>query len=56
MKKDLKTLASRKLTLTKETLRNLEDSKLEAVAGGDPSRKYTNCGSCGIACTIDTCV
>lgn len=45
----------KKLTLSKETLRGLDTEKLAEVAGGDPSRKYTNCGSCGIACTAISC-
>jgi hypothetical protein len=45
----------KKLTLSKETLRGLDTEKLAEVAGGDPSNKYTNCGSCGIACTAISC-
>jgi natural product precursor len=51
MKKQVK-----KLTLNKETLRTLDESQMHEVAGGDPSHKYTKCGSCGIACTVDTCI
>jgi hypothetical protein len=48
-----------KLTLHKETLRSLEENRMLEVAGGKPtngngcSANYTECGSCGIACTID---
>lgn len=53
-----------KLTLSKETLRSLDQNRLSAVAGGvtfdncnskQPgcNTQYTNCGSCGIACTVD---
>jgi len=48
MKKSIK-----KLALAKETLRNLNEDQMTDVAGGVPSRKYSDCGSCGIACTID---
>ena len=50
MKKQVK-----KLTLNRETLRDLDENRMSEVAGGDPSRKYTNCGSCGIACTVIDC-
>jgi hypothetical protein len=46
----------KKLTLSKETVRSLDAGKLAEVAGGDPSNKYTNCGSCGIACTAISCI
>ena len=54
-----------KLTLNKETLRNLDESRMSNVAGAatnnfncytktpDCYTQYTYCGSCGIACTID---
>jgi hypothetical protein len=55
MKKSLK-----KLTLTKETLRSLEEGQMSGIGGGDPETRrpvcytqYTYCGSCGIACTVD---
>jgi hypothetical protein len=55
MKKSLK-----KLTLTKETLRSLEEGQMSGIGGGDRQTKrpdcytqYTYCGSCGIACTVD---
>ena len=50
MKKQIK-----KLTLNRETLRDLDENRLHEVAGGVPSHKYTNCGSCGIACTVIDC-
>ena len=50
-----------KLTLHKETLRSMADSQLQ-VAGGAPTQgvgcytaRYTDCGSCGIACTAIDC-
>ena len=46
----------KKLSLNKETLRSLEEGQMLKVAGADPSHKYTNCGSCGIACTVVSCV
>ena len=53
-----------KLTLNKETLRSLDESRMSAVAGAatlqgcntrtpDCFTQYTYCGSCGIACTVD---
>jgi len=49
-----------KLALNKETLRSLEENHMQHVAGGQPTRgvvcytaNYTDCGSCGIACTVD---
>ena len=40
----------RKLTLSRETLRNLADEPLRDVDGGQPS--ISTCPSCGIACTV----
>ena len=49
MKKSLK-----KLTLTRETLRALEESAIQAVVGGVSAR---TCGSpCSAACTVTPCV
>jgi hypothetical protein len=48
MKKALK-----KLTLAKETLRSLDVSQVAGVVGGATSKKYSDCGSCGIACTVN---
>jgi natural product precursor len=52
-----------KLSLNKETLRSLEESRMSQVAGGTPTKaaacytaNYTDCGSCGIACTAIDCV
>ena len=53
-----------KLTLNKETLRSLDESRMPEVAGAatqgacatktpDCYTQYTYCGSCGIACTVD---
>jgi hypothetical protein len=53
-----------KLTLNKETLRSLDESRMSGVAGAKTfnvcntneatcNTQYTNCGSCGIACTVD---
>jgi hypothetical protein len=51
-----------KLSLNKETLRSLEESRMSQVAGAAPTRgvgcytaNYTDCGSCGIACTAIDC-
>ena len=50
-----------KLTLHKETLRSLAENQMQNVAGGDRTRgancsaNYTDCGSCGIACTAIDC-
>jgi hypothetical protein len=55
-----------KLTLNKETLRSLDESRMPEVAGGatqggcytktpDCYTQYTYCGSCGIACTAIDC-
>jgi len=50
MKKTLK-----KLSLNKETLRNLNEEQLNEVAGGKRSVVYSECPdkSCGIACTLE---
>jgi natural product precursor len=53
MKKNIK-----KLVLSKETLRNLNEEQLNDVAGGDKSVQYSRCPdlSCGIGCTYNgTC-
>lgn len=52
MKKSIK-----KLALSKETLRNLNEEQLNDVAGGNNSRVYSECPdkSCGIACTYVDC-
>jgi hypothetical protein len=50
MKKSIK-----KLTLAKETLRNLNEDQIADVVGGAPSKRYSDCGSCGIACTVIDC-
>ena len=50
MKKNFK-----KLALSKETLRDLNDEKLAAVAGQATSAQYSRCDSCGIACTVISC-
>jgi hypothetical protein len=54
-----------KLTLNKETLRSLDESRMAGVAGAGQTfnvcntrevncnTQYTNCGSCGIACTVN---
>jgi hypothetical protein len=51
-----------KLSLNKETLRSLADNQMLNVAGGTPTKaaacytaNYTDCGSCGIACTAIDC-
>ena len=53
---------AKRLTLSKETLRNLESDRMAGVEGGiSPSRRpncttskeYSLCETCGIACTID---
>jgi ribosomal protein S14 len=48
MKKTVK-----KLSLSRETLRNLNEELL-GIAGGavDTSLQYSRCASCGIACTV----
>lgn len=50
MKKSL-----RKLTLAKETLRSLDENQIIDVVGGVKSKNYSDCGSCGIACTAINC-
>ena len=53
MKKSIK-----KLTLAKETLRNLNEEQLENVGGAAvKSKRYSECPdlSCGIACTYINC-
>jgi hypothetical protein len=49
MKKSIK-----KLALAKETLRNLNEDQMGNVAGGI-TKRYSDCGSCGIACTVIDC-
>jgi hypothetical protein len=49
MKKSIK-----KLALAKETLRNLNEDQIANVAGGI-TKRYSDCGSCGIACTVIDC-
>jgi len=49
MKKSIK-----KLALAKETLRNLNEDQIANVAGGI-TKRYSDCGSCGIACTYVDC-
>jgi hypothetical protein len=49
MKKSIK-----KLALAKETLRNLNEEQIANVAGGI-TKRYSDCGSCGIACTVIDC-
>lgn len=54
MKKQIK-----KLSLNRETLRSLTETDLSAADGGkDKSLQYSRCinNSCGIACTVDTCI
>jgi hypothetical protein len=43
MRKQLKT---KKMTLNRETLRQLEESRLREVDGGTATRLRTECGSC----------
>lgn len=52
MKKSIK-----KLALSKETLRNLNEDQLNEAAGGRKSDVYSEClnKSCGIACTYVDC-
>lgn len=54
MKKNNKNL---KLSLNKETLRSLADNQMAHVDGGATKNTcaYTQCGSCGIACTVIDC-
>lgn len=53
MKKQIK-----KLTLNRETLRSLTEGQLTVVEGAASSPQYSRCinNSCGIACTVDTCI
>jgi len=53
MKKQIK-----KLTLNRETLRSLTEGQLTMVEGAASSPQYSRCinNSCGIACTVDTCI
>ena len=51
MKKSVK-----KLSLSKETLRSLDEAMAREAVGGAPSFQYSRCDvSCGIACTVLTC-
>jgi hypothetical protein len=47
----------KKLSLAKETLRNLNEEQLQDVAGGEKSKRYSECPdlSCGFACTAIDC-
>jgi hypothetical protein len=48
----------KKLTLNRETLRNLNEEQLENVGGAaDKSKQYSACPdlSCGFACTAINC-
>lgn len=46
----------RKLTLNRETLRQLGDPIREAAGNGpDPSYQYSQCNTCGILCPSHTC-
>ena len=55
MKKTVK-----KLTLNRETLRNLNEEQLENIGGGAvvKSKQYSECPdlSCGFACTYINCI
>lgn len=53
MKKQIK-----KLSLHRETLRSLTEEQLLKVEGAASSPQYSRCinNSCGIACTVDTCI
>lgn len=43
----------KKLTLSRETLRNLAEESLRNAEGGiETSLQYSRCDSCGIACTV----
>ncbi len=48
---------TQKLSLNKETLRNLNEDQLTEIAGGRKSDVYSECinKSCGIACTYVDC-
>lgn len=47
----------RKLSLSKETLRSLDEAMAREAVGAAPSFEYSRCenNSCGIACTVLTC-
>ena len=48
----------KRLTLNRETLRSLDENNLRVAAGGAPPPKsavWSECETCGIACTIITC-
>ena len=47
----------KKLTLNRETLRNLNEEQLQDIAGGGKSKQYSECPdlSCGFACTAIDC-
>lgn len=49
--------AIKKLSLAKETLRNLNEEQLQDVAGGERSKQFSACPdlSCGFACTAIDC-
>jgi hypothetical protein len=49
MKKTVK-----KLALSRETLRNLNEDLLEKAGGGAPgtSLQYSRCDTCGIVCSV----
>jgi hypothetical protein len=57
----MKKNSAKKLSLSRETLRSLEENQMLGVEGGarpqtrrpDCYTQYTYCGSCGIACTVD---
>lgn len=54
----MKKTKNMKLSLNKETLRSLTDHQTAHVDGGDRTKTtcaYTECGSCGIACTAIDC-
>lgn len=56
MKKNLLPQERRKLTLSRETLHNLEKPELAPVIGGATDAPSTCIGSCGIGChTQNTC-
>ena len=48
---------TQKLSLNRETLRNLNENQLNEAAGGRKSAVYSECPdkSCGIACTYVDC-
>ena len=49
--------SARKLTLNRETVRRLDESQMQGVAGNavDQSLQQSRCDTCGIACTVYTC-